>query len=243
MAMMTLWFKSNLCFCTLVTLDSSFFLPWSSFVPHFLSDHVIHARLHIVWTRTKGIHSQWTLTETSVKLQQNGTTRAAECGQGCCRCDVNLCPVNVWAEPADYKQCWRTHWALTHSDIRLHTWPRAQLDQWRCLKGGNPCAFPYQQLLLFFVISVIFFLCSSHQPLYHELKRPATNIALRWPGTRAGHLQKHPCGFFVKCCFSLVLLLPTGCMPPPMQFGIEGPSKTLIMTGFPWAPSAAWGWP
>lgn len=43
---------------------------------HSLSDHVIHARLH-VWTRTTGIQSKWTLAETSVKLQQNGKTRAA----------------------------------------------------------------------------------------------------------------------------------------------------------------------
>lgn len=41
-----------------------------------LSDHVIHARLHVVWTRTKGIQSQWTLTETSVKLQQNGENQS-----------------------------------------------------------------------------------------------------------------------------------------------------------------------
>lgn len=104
-----------------------------------LSDHVIHARLHVVWTRTKGILSQWTLTETSVKLQQNGKTRAAESGQGCRCCDVNLCPANVWAEPADYKQRWNTHRVLIHSDIRSHTWPRAQLDQWRCLKGWYTC--------------------------------------------------------------------------------------------------------
>lgn len=98
--MVTLWFKSSLCFSTLLTFDSSFFLPLPSFFVTFsqtVSDHVIHARLHVVWTRTKGIQSQWTLTETSVKLQQNGGgNRAADCGQGCCCCDVNLCPVNVW---------------------------------------------------------------------------------------------------------------------------------------------------
>lgn len=138
--MVTLWFKSSLCFSTLLTFDSSFFLPLPSFFVTFsqtVSDHVIHARLHVVWTRTKGIQSQWTLTETSVKLQQNrGENRAAECGQGCCCCDVNLCPVNVWAELANYKQRWKTHRVLMRCDIRLHTWPRAQLDRWRCLKGG-----------------------------------------------------------------------------------------------------------
>lgn len=103
--MVTLWFKSSLCFSTFsdfwqlfLSLPAFLFLTFSL----SLSDHVIHARLHVVWTRTKGIQSQWTLTETSVKLQQNGKTRAAVCGQGYRCCDVNLCPKNVWAELADY---------------------------------------------------------------------------------------------------------------------------------------------
>lgn len=140
--MVTLWFKSSLCFSTFsdfwqlfLSLPAFLFLTFSL----SMSDHVIHARLHVVWTRTKGIQSQWTLNETSVKLQQNRKTRAAVCGQGCSCCDVNLCPENVWAEPADNKQRWKTHCVLICSNITLHTWPRAELEQWRCLKGGYTC--------------------------------------------------------------------------------------------------------
>lgn len=59
------------------------------------------------------------------------------------------------------------------------------------------------------LIPVLFSLCYSHQPLYHELKRPASNIALTWPGRRADHLQKNACGLFVMCCCCLLVLLLT----------------------------------
>lgn len=78
-AIVTLWFKSSLCFSTFCDFWQLFFSPSAPRThctfSQILSDQVIHARLHGVWTRPEGIQSQWTLTETSVKLQLNGKNR------------------------------------------------------------------------------------------------------------------------------------------------------------------------
>lgn len=63
-----------------------------------------------------------------------------------------------------------------------------------------------------FVIPVLFSLCYSHQTLYHELKRPNANIALIWPGRRAGHLQMHARGHFVMCCCSFCFFRLAACL-------------------------------
>ena len=142
-----------------------------------------------------GIQSKWTLTETSAKLPQNREEPERQLGQGCRCCDVNLCPANVWNEPADHKQRWKSHWALICFDIRLHTWPRAHPDQWRCLKGGyTRCPPPLPANC--FPFFVLFFLRCSHLPPYCELNRPAANIALGWPASRAGHLHVRASGLF-----------------------------------------------
>lgn len=94
-------------------------------------------------------------------------------------------------KPADYKQKWKTHWVLMHSNIRLHTWPRAQIVQWRCFKAGRPCRITPPATASLSLSRLSHPVCVPLiSRLYHELKRPATNIALRWPGRRAGHLTK-----------------------------------------------------
>lgn len=85
---------------------------------------------------------------------------------------MNLCRPNVWAEHADYKQRWKTHWVLICSNIRLYTWPRAQLDQWRCLKGGCTCfiALPATASPSLSFLSYSFYV-TLISPSYHELKK------------------------------------------------------------------------
>lgn len=45
-------------------------------------------------------------------------------------CGLNLQTINKGG---------KTHCVLIRSNITLHTWPKAELEQWRCLKGGYTC--------------------------------------------------------------------------------------------------------
>lgn len=133
--------------------------------------------------------------------------KAAVCGQGCCCCVVNLFPVKTWAAPAHYNQ--KVENPLIHSDIGLHTWPKAPLEQGRCLKVAE---LPYQQLH-----PLVSHSCLALLMLFRDgLKKPAPRIALRRPGRKAGHRRKHVFGLFVMRL--LILLLLTGCMPRPMHW-------------------------
>lgn len=238
----TLWFKSSLCFSTFCDF-------WQLFFSLCLLFFSLSARLCQTMSYMQGytlsgqglraykVNGPWLKQVWS--CSRMGNPELPEWDQGRRSCDVNLCPQNVWAEPADYKQRWKIRWLLICFNIRSHD-PGNDLTSGGVWKVGMHAELPHQRLHppLCHFCPILFML---HQPLYHELKKPATNIALRWPERRAGHLQKHACGLFVMCCWLLVLLLPTGCLPPPTQFGIESPSKSLVMTGCPPAPSGARG--
>lgn len=117
-----LCFKSGLCFSTFCDFWQ-LFLP----LPSFFS---LLARLCQTMSYMQGytlsgqglraykVNGPWLKQLWSCSRMEK--TGAAECGQGCCSCDVNLCPENVWAESADDKQRWKIHWALICFNIRLH---------------------------------------------------------------------------------------------------------------------------
>lgn len=121
-------------------------------------------------------------------------------------------------------------------NITLHD-PGNSLTSGRVWKVGVCAELPHQQLLpsLSFRSYSVYPTSASESWIKKASYKHSSQMT--WKDGRA---PKKTCLWpFVMCCWLLVVLLRRGWMLPPTQFSIASPSESLVLTGFPWAPSDA----